>query len=95
MYPTLIVVLVYSKNSTEKNYGISTLMEGGEIAVRDPEARSATFGHLSFAVPRSTVLSGGSDGFLGSTYNGIQGDERKIIAGEDDGMSSKAERNRV
>lgn len=53
MYPTVVIILVHYKSSTEETYGTSAMLKSDEITATDIEARSAAVGYPPHAVQKS------------------------------------------
>lgn len=94
MYPTIIVILVYSTNSMEETYGISALIASGEVAVTDVEVCPATPDHISFAMPPSSIESSGIRALDGQTAT-AEGEMGRIRNHGDDAMDASAEKGGV
>ncbi|RDB26947.1 hypothetical protein Hypma_005026 [Hypsizygus marmoreus] len=94
MYPTIVVVLVNAQRSILETYGFSDNMSNKGEHVHGTASRSATFGHLSFAVPPlgSAVSTGSDSGPLQTSLtagNGFSGDESTLEKGLSTTMDEK------
>lgn len=78
----------------EEPYGISALIVNSEVAIKDVEARSATAGHLSFAVQQSTTGSVVTDASWVQA-GAAGGEESRVQNHEKDIVDAKAEINRI
>lgn len=88
MYPTIVVILVHYKSSTEETYGISALVASGENAISVVEDRPATVGHLSFAVPQPTTGPADTEA-LDGPVNTSERDKSRFEDHENGGTSTQ------